>query len=63
MNYTELDSDILLLADSNNEHRTKERLREMSAAELRLLRIALARLDEWLDDLALERMKDRRETK
>jgi hypothetical protein len=56
--YIELDSDLLILAasDSDRDHQeVADRLCDMTPAELKTLRAALARLDGMLDALALDR--------
>jgi hypothetical protein len=57
MSYREMDTDILLLVANGHEHAAKERLRDMTPAEWRDLREAISMLDEWLDDVALERQQ------
>ena len=54
MGNSEIDN-LLLLAANGLEHVAKERLRAMSSEEWRTLCQACVRLDEWLDDIALER--------
>jgi len=55
MPYSEMDTDILLLVANGLEHAAKERLREMTPDEWRTWRDACSLLDEWLDDLVIER--------
>jgi hypothetical protein len=58
MAYTEIDTELLLLAASDSDRDQQEacdRLCDMTPAELKLLRAALARLDGMLDALALDR--------
>jgi len=55
MGYSELDTDLLLLAANNLEHIAKERLREMTPEERCVLRQACSRLDEWINDVIFER--------
>ncbi|MCI0390327.1 MAG: hypothetical protein MOB07_16375 [Acidobacteria bacterium] len=55
MNHIETDTDILQLAVEGNDHEAMEVLRQMTPAELRELRQACSRLDEWLDDAILDR--------
>ncbi len=57
MSYSELDTDLLLLAAEDNERKAKERLRALSPDEWRELREAITRLDEWLDDTVLEQLE------
>jgi len=56
--YIEIDSDLLLLAASSSDRDLQEvadRLEDMTPAELKALRAALARLDGMLDAMALDR--------
>ena len=58
MPYTEIDTELLLLAasDSDRDHQEiVDRLCDMPPAELKLLRAAVNRLDGALDALALDR--------
>jgi hypothetical protein len=58
MPYTEIDTELLLLAasDSDRDHQEAcDRLCDMRPEELKLLRVAVSRLDEMLDALALDR--------
>jgi hypothetical protein len=62
MGYTEIDTELLLLAASDSDRDQQEvadRLCDMTPAELKTLRVALARLDGMLDALALDRMDSR----
>lgn len=59
MAYSEMDTDILLLAAEGDERRAKERLREMTPDEWRDLRQACILLDDWLDDVIIERHQER----
>ena len=61
--YTELDSDLLLLAaeDSKRSHKlAAERIRKLSPEERRDLRAAIQRLDYLLDDVTLEEFRHER---
>ena len=58
MPYTEIDTELLLLCasdDACDQQEAADRLCDMKPEELRLLRVALARLDGMLDALALDR--------
>jgi len=58
MPYTEIDTELLLLAASNSDRDHQEvadRLCDMTPEELRVLRLAIERLDGMLDALALDR--------
>ena len=59
MSYSELDTDLLLLAANNLEHTAKEKLRTMTVDEWRELRQACVKLDEWIDDCVLEKHQQR----
>ena len=58
MPYTEIDTELLLLAASASDRDRQEiadRLQDMTPAELRTLRAALSTLDEALDAAAFDR--------
>ena len=61
MPYSEMDTDILLLVANGQEHAAKERLRQMTPDEWRDLREACSRLDEWIDDVLIEKHQQRRQ--
>ena len=57
-NYTEIDSDLLLLAASGSDRDRQEiadRLQDMTPAELRRLRAALNDLDNLIDEAFFDR--------
>lgn len=59
----EIPTELLSLAaegGEGNELAAKRRMRQMSRDQWRLLRKAVSRLDEWMDDVHLERFRARR---
>jgi hypothetical protein len=61
--YTELDTDLFLLALQDTDHsreEARERIRKLSPEERRDLRAAMQRLDNLLDDVTLAEMRERR---
>jgi hypothetical protein len=63
MPYTELDSDLLLLAAEDSEHSRQEaaeRIRKLSPEERRDLRAACQTLHNLIDEVWLEEMRQRR---
>jgi hypothetical protein len=63
MPYTEIDSDLLLLAAEDSERsrgEASERIRKLTPEERRDLRAACQKLDNLIDDVWLEEMRERR---
>jgi len=61
--YTELDTDLLLLAAEDSERsrqKAAERIRAMTPKERRDLRAACQRLDNLVDDVWLEELREKR---
>lgn len=61
--YPEIFPDILLMAAQCDVINAKAKLREMTPDELRNLQQACSLLDEWIDDVTLERHRQKRERK
>jgi hypothetical protein len=63
MKYTEMDTDLLLLAAQDNERSRSEaakRIRAMTPQERLALRAALQTLDYLIDSVWLDELRDRR---
>jgi hypothetical protein len=55
--YAEIDTELLSLAAEGGEYNHKEvvaRIQDMKSSERQLLREALDRLDDWLDEATLD---------
>jgi hypothetical protein len=64
--YTEIDTDLLLLAAEDSERSRQEaaeRIRKLSPEERRDLRAACQRLDNLIDDTWLDELRERRRGK
>lgn len=61
--YTEIDTELLLLAAEGGDYNRKEiaaRISNMTAEERRTLRVACQLIDELLDDVILAESRERR---
>jgi hypothetical protein len=61
--YTEIDTDLLLLAAEDSDRgreEARERIRKMTPEEIRDIRAAMQKLDYLLDDTILKKMAERR---